>query len=409
MAVVDQEGNILKLDFPPCSRYISLPMSQNKLNIMSVVGARPNFMKIAPFVRELQRFPDHFAHTLVHTGQHYDASMSDAFFQQLNIPKPDVDLEIGSGSHAEQVGKTMIAFEKVVRERKPDWIMVVGDVNATCACSITSKKEHVKLAHIESGLRSFDLDMPEEINRMVTDRLADILFTTDELADANLLKEGASPDRIKRVGNIMIDSLEQQRVIAAALNPDALCAAYALPGALHPNPPIRDNRFSTITLHRPSNVDDKDILGELVAFLTTDVAPVLPLIWPVHPRTRKQLECFGLWDTLRKCPGVILTQPLGYHEMLRLTMGSKVMLTDSGGLQEECCVLGTPCLTLRWNTERPVTLREHGGASVLVGNDIQKIRTEFREAVILPRAEHRPPLWDGHTAERIVACFKELL
>ncbi|MEI6565023.1 MAG: UDP-N-acetylglucosamine 2-epimerase (non-hydrolyzing) [bacterium] len=374
---------------------------------MSIVGARPNFMKIAPFVREIERFPAHFQHTLIHTGQHYDVSMSEAFFKALNIPKPDVDLEIGSGSHAEQVGKTMIAFEKIVRDRKPDWIIVVGDVNATCAASITAKKEHVKLAHIESGLRSLDLDMPEEINRMVTDRLSDLLFTTDELADANLLKEGVPPDRIKRVGNIMIDSLEQQRLVAAGFNLNAICTASALPGAIHPNPPLADNRFSTITLHRPSNVDDKDILGGLVDFLTTEVAPVLPLIWPVHPRTRKQLEQFGFWNRLQNCPGVILTQPLGYHQMLRLTMGAKVMLTDSGGLQEECCVLGTPCLTLRWNTERPVTLREHGGVSVLVGNDIQKIRTEFREAATLPRAVHRPPLWDGHTAERIVACLRE--
>jgi len=374
-----------------------------KLHIMSVVGARPNFMKIAPFIRELERHPECFQHTLVHTGQHYDATMSDAFFLSLRIPKPDVDLEIGSGSHAEQVGKTMIAFEKVVRERKPDWIVVVGDVNATCACSITAKKEHIKLAHIESGLRSFDLDMPEEINRMVTDRLSDLLFTTDELADANLIKEGVPTSRIKRVGNIMIDSLEEQRLVASRLNPNDICKVTALPGALHPIPNLTDDRFSTITLHRPSNVDDKDILRGLVAFLTADVAPVLPLVWPVHPRTRKQLEQFGLWDTLRICPGVILTAPLGYHEMLRLTMGAKVMLTDSGGLQEECCVLGTPCLTLRWNTERPVTLREHGGVSILVGNDIQKIRMAFREAVTQPRTEHRPPLWDGRTAERIVA------
>lgn len=396
------------LDFCLRDGYMYPLMSHQKLKIMSVVGARPNFMKIAPLVRQLERFPDDFAHTLVHTGQHYDACMSDAFFKALNIPQPDVDLEIGSGSHAEQVGKTMIAFEKVVQERRPDWIVVVGDVNATCACAITAKKEHVKLAHIEAGLRSHDLDMPEEINRMVTDRLSDLLFTTDELADANLLKEGVPADRIKRVGNIMIDSLEEQRLTAAALNLDALCAAQALPDAHHPHPPLRDNRYSTITLHRPSNVDDPDILGPLVDFLTTDVAPVLPLIWPVHPRTRKQLEAFGLWKTLRECPGVILTQPLGYHEMLRLTMGARVMLTDSGGLQEECCVLGTPCLTLRWNTERPVTLREHGGASILVGNDIQKIRAAFRDVATLPRREHRPLLWDGHTAERIVSCFKEI-
>lgn len=396
------------LDFVGGAGYIFTLMSHQKLKIMSVVGARPNFMKIAPFVRQLARFPDDFSHTLVHTGQHYDTSMSETFFKSLNIPCPDVDLGIGSGTHAEQVGRTMIAFEKVVQECKPDWIVVVGDVNATCACAITAKKEHIRLAHIEAGLRSNDLDMPEEINRLVTDRLSDLLFTTDELADANLIREGTTADRIKRVGNIMIDSLEEQRAVAADLELGALCAAQALPDAPHPNPPLRDNRYSAITLHRPSNVDDPDVLGPLVDFLTTDVAPVLPLVWPVHPRTRKQLEQSGLWKTLRGCPGVILTQPLGYHEMLRVTMGAKVMLTDSGGLQEECCVLGTPCLTLRWNTERPVTLREHGGASILVGNDIGKIRAAFRDVATLPRAAYRPPLWDGHTAERIVACFKEI-
>jgi len=383
-------------------------MNHTKTKIMSVVGARPNFMKIAPFVRELSRFPDVFTHTLVHTGQHYDVSMSQSFFQALNIPAPDVDLEIGSGTHAEQVGRTMMSFEKVVQERKPDWIVVIGDVNATCACSITAKKEHIALAHIESGLRSFDLDMPEEVNRMVTDRLSDLLFTTDHMADANLIKEGVPPERIKRVGNIMIDSLEMQRAPAARLDLASLCAANALPGSRHPAPPLHDNRFCVITLHRPSNVDDIDILAPLVNFLIEEVAPVLPLIWPVHPRTRKKLESSGLWVLLQKAPGIILTQPLGYHEMLRLSMGAKVMLTDSGGLQEECCILGTPCLTLRQNTERPITLREHGGVGVLVGNDVERIRTEFREAAALPRTLHRPPLWDGHTAERIVACFKKL-
>jgi UDP-N-acetylglucosamine 2-epimerase (non-hydrolysing) len=383
-------------------------MSHAKINILSVVGARPNFMKIAPFVRALARFPDEFTHTLVHTGQHYDAAMSKSFFQDLSIPVPDVDLGIGSGTHAEQVGKTMIAFEKVIQERKPDWIVVIGDVNATCACSITAKKEHIQLAHIESGLRSFDLDMPEEINRLVTDRLSDLLFTTDSIADANLLKEGVPPARIKRVGNIMIDTLEAQRATAAALDLTSLCTAFALPGASHPLPPLKDNRYCVITLHRPSNVDDLDILAPLVTFLIEEVAPVLPLIWPVHPRTRNTLESSGLWKGLQTAPGLILTQPLGYHEMLRLTTGAKVMLTDSGGLQEECCVMGTPCLTLRWNTERPITLREHGGVSVLVGNDVERLRTGFREAASRPRTICRPPLWDGHTAERIVACFKEL-
>jgi UDP-N-acetylglucosamine 2-epimerase (non-hydrolysing) len=332
--------------------------------------------------------------------------MSDSFFQSLSIPKPYIDLEIGSGSHAEQVGKTMIAFEKVLHQKRPDWVVLVGDINATCACSITAKKEHIQVAHIEAGLRSFDLDMPEEINRMVTDRLSDLLFTTDSIADANLLKEGVPANRIKQVGNIMIDSLEAQRLTASALNLNSLCDSFAIPGASQPVPPLRDNRYCVITLHRPSNVDDLDVLAPLVNILTADIAPVIPLIWPVHPRTRKKLEAAGLWDQLLKTPGLVLTQPLGYHEMLRLTMGAKVMLTDSGGLQEECCILGTPCLTLRDNTERPLTLREHGGVSILVGNDTDRIRAEFRATATLPRTIHRPPLWDGHTAERIVACFR---
>ncbi len=383
-------------------------MGNRQLKIMSVVGARPNFMKIAPLVRELRRYADRFDPILVHTGQHYDATMSEAFFKGLGIPNPDVDLEIGSGSHAEQVGRTMIAFEKTVREHRPDWVVVVGDVNATCACAITAKKEHIRLAHIEAGLRSFDLDMPEEINRMVTDRLSDLLFTTDEMADQNLLREGTPPARIRRVGNIMIDTLEQQRSMAAPLNPALFCREQALAERSTPLPALQDDRFAVLTLHRPSNVDSAAVLKPLVDFLAGEVASDMPLVWPVHPRTRKQLELFGLWETVRDCPGMVLTQPLGYHEMLRLTLGARVMFTDSGGLQEECCVLGTPCLTLRWNTERPVTLREHGGASILVGNDVARLRPAYRESIARPRSIHRPPLWDGHAAERIVACFREL-
>jgi UDP-N-acetylglucosamine 2-epimerase (non-hydrolysing) len=249
--------------------------------------------------------------------------------------------------------------------------------------------------------------MPEEINRMVTDRLSDLLFTTDALADQNLRQEGVPEHRIKRVGNIMIDSLEAQRSTAATLDPGMICAFGTLSGAIHPHPPLKDDGFGLVTLHRPANVDDREILAPLVHFLTDEAAPVLPFIWPVHPRTRKRLEAFGLWDPLRSASGIILTQPLGYHEMLRLNMGAKVMLTDSGGLQEECCILGTPCLTLRGNTERPITLREHGGVSVLVGIDVERIRAEFTKAIACPRILSRPPLWDGHTAERIVACFRE--
>ena len=366
-------------------------------------------MKIAPFVHALGRQPDLFRHTLVHTGQHYDATMSAAFFQALSIPPADVELGIGSGTHAEQVGRAMIAFEPVLRARRPDWVVVVGDVNATCACAITAKKEQVKLAHVEAGLRSFDLAMPEEINRMVTDRLAELLFTTDALADANLRAEGTPEARIKRVGNIMIDTLEAQRAVAAALEPARIAAATRLPvPAPPPLPALRDDAFAVVTLHRPSNVDDRRVLAGLVDFLIDEVAAAMPLIWPVHPRCRRQLELQGLWPRVAASKSVVMTAPLDYHAMLRLNMGARVLLTDSGGLQEECCVLGTPCLTLRENTERPITLREHGGVSVLVGHDVARLRSAWQEALRQPRAVHRPPLWDGHAAERIVACFKEL-
>jgi len=380
-----------------------------RLRIVSVVGARPNFMKIAPLVRELARFPGLIEHCLVHTGQHYDAAMSDSFFRDLGIPAPDVDLEIGSGTHAEQVGRTMIAFEKVVQARNPDWIVVVGDVNATCACAIVAKKEHVRLAHIEAGLRSFDLDMPEEINRLVTDRLSDLLFTTDVIADDNLRREGVPDERIRRVGNIMIDTLEQQRERARILDPRQIVENQALSGLGRSSwPTLNDDAFAVLTLHRPSNVDDRAVLAPLIDLLLGEIATTMPVIWPVHPRTRKQLETFGLWPAITACPAVILTAPLGYLDMLRLTLGARVMLTDSGGLQEECCVLGTPCLTLRRNTERPATLQEHGGVSILVGNDPAQVRLAFRAALATKRAAHRPPLWDGRTAERIVACFLKM-
>lgn len=367
------------------------------MKIISVVGARPNFMKIAPFCAALQKHPE-VKHILVHTGQHYDVRMSDSFFVDLGIPEPDIHLNIGSGSHAEQVGRTMIEFEKVVKAEKPDWVVVVGDVNATCACSIVAKKEHVKLAHIEAGLRSGDITMPEEVNRLVTDRLADLLLTPDRISNANLKAEGVADERIAFVGNVMIDTLEQQRARAAALAPAEIVTRELLePRAI---PALTENGFAVMTMHRPSNVDRIETLEPLIDFLTGEVAADMPLLWPIHPRARKQLETFGLWEKVKK--HIILLNPLGYHDMLRLNMGAKIMLTDSGGLQEECCVLGTPCLTLRWNTERPVTLREHGGASVLVGNDVAKIRAAYREVLSSARTPQRPELWDGHTAERIV-------
>lgn len=353
-----------------------------------------------------QRTTNHIEHVLVHTGQHYDDRMSRTFFEALGIPDADINLGIGSGSHAEQVGHTMIAFEKVVREHKPDWVVVVGDVNATCACSITAKKERVKLAHIEAGLRSFDLDMPEEINRMVTDRLSDLLLTPCRISGENLKAEGVADTRVRFVGNIMIDTLEANRDRAAALDLNEIISANLLiPDLRSPSSDLC--AFALLTMHRPSNVDKQEVLGPILEFLLSDVCTKMPLIWPIHPRAQKQLQTFGLWEKAIRTPNLILLQPLGYHEMLRLNMDAAIMLTDSGGLQEECCVLGTPCLTLRWNTERPVTLREHGGASVLVGNDAQRLRSEFQATLQSERSPQRPELWDGHTADRIVKAIVE--
>lgn len=376
------------------------------MRIASVVGARPNFMKIAPFLRALARFPETFESQLVHTGQHYDREMSDTFFRDLAIPHPDVHLGIGSGSHAEQVGSTMIAFEKTVRARRPDLVVVVGDVNATCACAITAKKECIRLAHIEAGLRSFDMTMPEEVNRIVTDRLSDLLFTTDEIADSNLAAEGARPEQLARVGNIMIDTLETERGAAALLDPNTILRQNLLCPDAHP-PAVSEGAYALLTLHRPSNVDDRNALTGLVRYFLDELTPQMPIAWPVHPRCRKQLEAIGLWDQVRACGRIAVLRPLGYRETLRLNMGARAVLTDSGGLQEECCVLGTPCITLRENTERPITLRERGGSSILAGHDVARIREALRQQMNASRRSSRPALWDGHTAERIVEALRK--
>jgi UDP-N-acetylglucosamine 2-epimerase (non-hydrolysing) len=371
---------------------------------MSVVGARPNFMKIAPLIRAVasrnSREPGSIEHCLVHTGQHYEARMSDAFFKALAIPEPDIHLNIGSGTHAEQVGRTMIAFESAVRSRpKPDWVVVVGDVNATCACAITAKKDRIRLAHVEAGLRSFDPEMPEEINRMVTDRLSDLLFTPDDEADRNLLSEGTDPARIRRVGNIMIDTLDRQLPAARKLDPVAVIRENTVG---REDRPFAGGPFSLLTLHRPSNVDDAGRLAAIAGVLAGHVAAAAPLIWTLHPRTEQNLKKFGIMDAIEKARGIVICRPMGYLEMLSLNMAASVVLTDSGGLQEESCVLGTPCLTLRWNTERPVTLLERGGVCVLAGNDPARIAHEFDAARRRPRKPCRPPLWDGRTADRIV-------
>jgi len=380
------------------------------MKIISVVAARPNFMKIAPFIRAVEQYNQEnnnsIEHILVHTGQHYDIRMSEAFFTELNIPRPDINLEIGSGSHAEQSGHAMIAFEKVLVEHKPDCVVLVGDVNATLACSISAKKLNIKVCHIEAGLRSGDMSMPEEINRLVTDRISDLLLTPDRLSSVNLLKEGIAEDKIKFVGNIMIDTLEANKEKASKFKIEEIIAANLFHEFILNQTIPDDNNYALLTLHRPSNVDNVKVFSKLIDFLTDEVTRDLTLIWPLHPRAENRLKKFGIWDKVVNNRALILLEPLAYQEMLRLNMGARVVLTDSGGLQEECCVLGTPCLTLRWNTERPVTLREHGGASVLVGNNIEKIREEYRKTLQLSRTPTRPELWDGHTAQR---CLTEIV
>ncbi len=382
------------------------------MKIISVVGARPNFMKIAPFIKAINNHnsankdskDNLLYHVLVHTGQHYDDRMSKSFFESLGIPDADINLGIGSGTHAEQVGYTMIEFEKVLIQEKPDWVVVVGDVNATMACSVTAKKLHIKVCHIEAGLRSGDERMPEEINRLVTDRLSDLLLTPDTLSNANLKAEGIPDSKIKFVGNIMIDTLEVNREKAKILRIPDILKENVLDN--EQNKLIQtDNGYALLTLHRPSNVDEKNILEPIIDFLTKEVVNDMPIIWPIHPRTQKMLQLFGIWEKVIACKQLILLQPIGYHEMLRLNMNATLMLTDSGGLQEECSILGTPCLTLRWNTERPVTLKEHGGASVLVGNNIERIRAEYKTALHVGRIPNRPELWDGQTAMRCVEAI----
>jgi len=367
-------------------------------------------MKIAPFIKAIEKYNlksnNKIEHILVHTGQHYDDRMSRAFFEQLEIPDAGINLGVGSGSHAEQVGNTMIAFEKVLRDKKPDWVVVVGDVNAILACSVTAKKENILCCHIEAGLRSGDISMPEEVNRLVADRLSDLLLTPDRISSENLRKEGVPESRIKFTGNIMIDTLEKNRAKAENIEINEIIKQNSVKVTTSELKNISFENFAVMTLHRPSNVDKKEVLEPIVRFILDEVCPEIPLIWTIHPRTRKMLENFGLLEEVMSHKNIFVLEPLGYLEMLKLNMHARVFLTDSGGLQEECTVLGTPCLTLRWNTERPITLQQHGGASVLVGNNIKLIRDEYKAAMKNKRNPVRPELWDGHSAER---CLEAIL
>jgi len=347
-------------------------------------------MKMAPIIKAMDRHPDEIEHLLVHTGQHYDEKMSKSFFVDLGMPKPDIDLGVGSGSHAEQTAAVMVKFEQVCLKEKPDLVIVVGDVNSTMACTITAKKLGIRVAHVEAGLRSGDMGMPEEINRLCTDVLCDYLFTTDPGADANLLAEGVAEEKIIFVGNVMIDTLLHHKVMAGKLTTGLEMGLEA-------------GNYAMLTLHRPSNVDDKEILTGIFEALA-EIAEQLPIVFPIHPRTRKMMDEFGLSHYLEPRDdgkGIIVTEPLGYLEFLHLNMNARMVLTDSGGLQEETTVLGVPCITLRHNTERPITIEQ--GTNVLIGNDKNRILAAANNVlegrVITGRV---PEKWDGKTAERIV-------
>jgi UDP-N-acetylglucosamine 2-epimerase (non-hydrolysing) len=361
--------------------------------IMLVAGARPNFMKVAPLLQELRKYPAVFQPRLIHTGQHYDADMSDVFFQELALPQPDRFLGVGSGSHAEQTAKIMVTFEQVCLEERPDLAVVVGDVNSTMACAITAKKLGIPVAHVEAGLRSRDWTMPEEVNRVVTDAISDLLFTPSRDADENLLREGVAAERIHFVGNVMIDCLLAQ--LPKTETRDTLRRLGVEPG-----------RYATLTLHRPSNVDDPLVFGGIVDVLL-ELAQELPIIWPVHPRSRKMLEHCGLASRVKDSQGLRLTEPLGYLDMLTLNRRARLILTDSGGLQEEATILGVPCITLRHNTERPVTVAV--GANQLAGNQPDRVRAAVG-AVLSGNGHpiHTPELWDGKSAIRIVSILSRL-
>ena len=350
-------------------------------------------MKMAPLVEAMSYNPD-LTQQLLHTGQHYDDKMSQIFFDELGIPRPDIHLGVGSGSHAEQTARVMVAFEKVLLEQMPDVVVVVGDVNSTLACAVTAAKLWVPVAHVEAGLRSFDRKMPEEINRIVTDALSDFLFTASVDADENLQREGIPSEKIFFVGNVMIDTLYQHRKHAQLLGTPASLG-------------LEPGNYGLVTLHRPSNVDDPTSLAGILGALGK-IQQDIPLIFPVHPRTTQRLEAFGLSSRLVEMPDLHLIDPLGYLAFLDLMMHARLVLTDSGGIQEETTILGIPCLTLRDNTERPITITE--GTSQLVGNDPRRILQAAQNILAgQTKAGRVPALWDGQAAQRIVEILQTRL
>lgn len=359
------------------------------LKVICVVGARPNFMKVAPVVEAMRRRAGEFAPRIVHTGQHYDAGMSDRFFRDLMLPRPDIQLEVGSGTHAAQTALVMQRFEPVLVAEKPDWVLVVGDVNSTLACALVAAKLHVRVAHVEAGLRSRDRRMPEEINRLLTDQVADLLLTSSLEAGENLRSEGIASGRICFVGNVMIDSLLTH-------------LEHAGGSTVRRDLQVNDREYAVLTLHRPSNVDDCATFSRILSALER-IGRRLPVVFPVHPRTGARLAEFGLTERIGREQSLRLTEPLGYLDFLHLYSGARLVLTDSGGIQEETTWLGIPCLTLRDNTERPVTVEM--GTNLIVGTDTERITQAAFEVLNAPprsTSGRVPPLWDGRTADRIL-------
>lgn len=367
---------------------------ENRQTVLCIVGARPNFMKIGPIMRALRAQP-RLHPVLVHTGQHYDAAMKQSFFDQLQIPEPNVDLNVGSGSHAAQTGQIMQRFEPVLDRYHPSAVLVVGDVNSTIACALVAVKKDIPVVHVEAGLRSYDRGMPEEINRMLTDQISDLLFTTERSAHDNLAREGIAAERVHFVGNVMIDTLR-------AHLPRAVPAEKTL---VKHQADFR-GEYGVITMHRPSNVDDPDTLENLLRTLRR-ISDELPLVFPLHPRTRARIEENDFAELL-VTPRIATTAPLGYLEMLGLTAQARIIITDSGGLQEESTALGVPCLTIRESTERPITVEQ--GTNTVVGVDPMRILTAFSQTMRNGGKRGRvPELWDGHAAERIAVVLDSWL
>lgn len=381
-------------------------MLKRPKRVVHVVGARPNYMKIAPLMREMSRHSDRWQQVLVHTGQHYDHQLSQVFFQDLGLPQPDVYLGVGSGSHAEQYARVLLAFEPVLKEHRPDWVIVVGDVNSTLACALCAAQMRIPVAHVEAGLRSFDRSMPEELNRTLTDHLSELLFTSEPSGNQNLAREGIPANKVRFVGNVMIDSLAAilpKTEAGKILRQLGLWTSGKGTGPAPVELARQPGPYILVTLHRPQNVDDSATLTEILSALE-DSAQRVPVIFPVHPRTRRRIEDNHLSVRLQR---LRLLEPLGYVDFVTLMRHAALVITDSGGVQEETSFLRVPCLTVRPNTERPITLE--CGTNRLVPSNRESLARAMQEAfgAVVQSGERHPELWDGRAAKRILSALSE--